>query len=140
TLNAYPDWKIPAEVIAIIPTADRGKATVKVRVALKEKDPRIVPDMGVNVSFLEQAAPRAEQQAPARGVRVPAAAVASRGDKDVAFVLEDDGKHVQQRELEVGRSLGDGRQVLSGLAAGETVVLDPPQDLEDGSRVIPAGN
>lgn len=140
TLNAYPDWKIPAEVIAIIPTADRGKATVKVRVALKEKDPRIVPDMGVNVSFLEQAAPRAEQQAPARGVRVPAAAVASRGDQDVAFVLDEDGERVQQRELEVGRSLGDGRQVLSGLAAGETVVLDPPKDLEDGSRVIPAGN
>ena len=140
TLNAYPDWKIPAEVIAIIPTADRGKATVKVRVALKEKDPRIVPDMGVNVSFLEQAAPQAEQQAPARGVRVPAAAVAARGGQDVAFVLDEDGERVQQREVEVGRSLGDGRQVLSGLAAGETVVLDPPKDLEDGSRVTPAGN
>jgi RND family efflux transporter MFP subunit len=140
TLNAYPDWKIPAEVIAIIPTADRGKATVKVRVALKEKDPRIVPDMGVNVSFLEQATPQAEQQAPARGVRVPAVAVASRGGQDVAFVLDEDGERVQQREVEVGRSLGDGRQVLSGLAAGETVVLDPPKDLEDGSRVIPAGN
>src|SRR3546814_6757696 len=53
TLNAYPDWKIPAEVIAIIPAADRGKATVKVRVAIKTKDPRIVPDMGVAVRFLE---------------------------------------------------------------------------------------
>src|SRR5690606_36288613 len=140
TLSAYPDWKIPAEVIAIIPTADRGKATVKVRVALKERDPRIVPDMGVNVSFLEQAAPQAEQQAPPRGVRVPAAAVATRGGQDVAFVLDEDGERVQQRELEIGRSLGDGRQVLSGLAAGETVVLDPPKDLEDGSRVIPSGN
>ena len=57
TLNAYPDWKIPAEVIAIIPAADRGKATVKVRIALKVKDPRIVPDMGVRVSFLESARP-----------------------------------------------------------------------------------
>src|SRR5688572_16174683 len=53
-LNAYPDWRIPAEVIAIIPTADRAKATVKVRIALKSKDARIVPDMGVRVSFLEQ--------------------------------------------------------------------------------------
>jgi RND family efflux transporter MFP subunit len=52
TLNAYPDSKIPAEVIAIIPTADRSKATVKVRIALKRKDPRIVPDMGVRVAFL----------------------------------------------------------------------------------------
>ena len=63
TLNAYPDWKIPAEVIAIIPAADRNKATVKVRVALRQKDPRIVPDMGVRVSFLS--AP----PAPARGAR-----------------------------------------------------------------------
>ena len=141
TLNAYPDWKIPAEVIAIIPTADRGKATVKVRVALKQKDPRIVPDMGVNVSFLEPAAPlQAEQQTPPRGVRVPAAAVAERDGKDVAFVLDDDNERVQLRELEVGRSLGGDRQVVSGLVAGDTVVLDPPADLQDGSRVVPAGN
>jgi RND family efflux transporter MFP subunit len=52
TLNAYPDWQIPAEVIAVIPTADRSKATVKVRIAFKQKDPRIVPEMGVRVSFL----------------------------------------------------------------------------------------
>ena len=141
TLNAYPEWKIPAEVIAIIPTADRGKATVKVRVALKEKDARIVPDMGVNVSFLEPAAPRQpEQQAPPRGVRVPAGAITTRDGKDVAFALDDEGERVQLRELEVGRNVGDGRQVTSGLVAGDTVVLDPPADLEDGSRVVPAGN
>src|SRR5690606_35488184 len=119
---------------------DRGKATVKVRVALREKNPRIVPDMGINVSFHEQAAPQAEQQAAPRGVRVAAAAVAARDGRDVALVLDEDGERVQQRELEVGRRLGDARQVLSGLAAGETVVLDPPKDLEDGSRVTPAGN
>src|SRR5690606_19949765 len=105
------------------------------------KDPRIVPDMGVNVSFLEPAAPlQAEQQAPPRGVRVPAAAVAERDGKDVAFVLDDDNERVQLRELEVGRSLGGDRQVVSGLVAGDTVVLDPPADLQDGSRVLPAGN
>ena len=141
TLNAYPEWKIPAEVLAIIPTADRGKATVKVRVALKEKDARIVPDMGVNVSFLEPAAPRQpEQQAPPRGVRVPAGAITTRDGKDVAFALDDEGERVQLRELEVGRNVGDGRQVTSGLVVGDTVVLDPPADLEDGSRVVPAGN
>ena len=141
TLNAYPEWKIPAEVIAIIPTADRGKATVKVRVALKEKDARIVPDMGVNVSFLEPAAPQQpELQAPPRGVRVPAGAITTRDGKDVAFALDDEGERVQLRELEVGRNVGDGRQVTSGLVAGDTVVLDPPADLEDGSRVVPAGN
>jgi len=137
TLNAYPDWKIPAEVIAIIPTADRGKATVKVRIALKQKDPRIVPDMGVDVSFLEQAKP-AEQQAPPRGVRVPAAAIVSRDGKDVAFAVAEDGAHAQLREVEVGRAMGDDRQVTSGLSAGDTVVLDPPATLQDGGRIVVA--
>ncbi len=135
TLNAYPDWKIPAEVIAIIPTADRGKATVTVRVALKEKDPRIVPEMGVNVSFLEAARPAAGPT-PRRTVRVPADAVAERDGGDVAFVVtgEDDDR-VERRALKLGRALGDGREVLSGLSAGETVVLDPPAELEDGGKI-----
>jgi len=132
TLNAYPDWKIPAEVIAIIPAADRGKATVKVRIALKVKDPRIVPDMGVRVSFLESARP-APAVAEAPGVLAPAAAIASRDGKDVAFVVADD--KVSQRALRLGRSLGDDREVLDGLAGGDTVVLDPPKDLADGERV-----
>src|SRR3546814_3209840 len=76
TLNAYPDWKIPAEVIAIIPAADRGKATVKVRVAIKPKDPRFVPDMGVAVRFLEKAAPEGEPGHSSASVH--AAAVADR--------------------------------------------------------------
>jgi RND family efflux transporter MFP subunit len=142
TLNAYPDWKIPAEVIAIIPAADRGKATVKVRVALKSKDARIVPDMGVNVSFLE-AAPTADAgtaDAPApRGVRVPADAIVQRDGGDVAFaVTGEDGDRVEQRALKLGRALGDGREVLSGLSAGEDVVLDPPAELQDGARIRPA--
>jgi RND family efflux transporter MFP subunit len=132
TLNAYPDWKIPAEVIAIIPAADRGKATVKVRIALKVKDPRMVPDMGVRVSFLESARP-APAVAEAPGVLAPAAAIASRDGKDVAFVVADD--KVSQRALKLGRSLGEDREVLDGLAGGDTVVLDPPKDLADGERV-----
>lgn len=133
TLNAYPDWKIPGEVIAIIPTADRGKATVKVRVALNVKDPRIVPDMGVRVSFLE--APQARSEDNPQGVRVPSAAIVKRGDKDVAFALDDKGDAVEQRTLKTGIALGDDRQVLSGLSAGETVVLDPPDQLQDGGKV-----
>lgn len=131
TLNAYPDWKIPAEVIAIIPTADRGKATVKVRVALKQRDARIVPDMGVRVSFLEKAQPQATTRKP--GVLAATAAIVSRDGKDVAFVV--DGEKVARRELRIGRTLGDDREVLEGLADGETVVLDPPADLVDGARV-----
>jgi RND family efflux transporter MFP subunit len=132
TLNAYPDWKIPGEVIAIIPTADRSKATVKVRVALNVRDPRIVPDMGVKVSFLE-AAPK-PGAARNEGVRVPAAAIARRGDADVAFVVGADGT-VAQRSLKLGRAMGDDRQVLSGLAAGNEVVLNPPPELADGATV-----
>ncbi|AOX62645.1 MULTISPECIES: efflux RND transporter periplasmic adaptor subunit [unclassified Stenotrophomonas] len=132
TLNAYPDWKIPAEVIAIIPTADRGKATVKVRVALKAKDPRIVPEMGVRVSFLEGARP-AEAARP-QGVRVPASAIVERGQKTVAFVVKDDAR-VEQRAITVGTTLNNDRQVTQGLKAGEVVVTTPPAELHDGSKV-----
>jgi RND family efflux transporter MFP subunit len=133
TLNAYPDWKIPAEVIAIIPTADRGKATVKVRVALKTKDPRIVPEMGVRVSFLESAAPA--QAAAPKGVRVPAAALVERDQKTVAFVVGDD-RRVQQVPVTVGVALNNDRQVTAGLNAGQQVVTNPPPELRDGSAVV----
>ncbi|MDH5824709.1 efflux RND transporter periplasmic adaptor subunit [Luteimonas sp. RD2P54] len=132
TLNAYPDWKIPAEVIAIVPTADRGKATVKVRVALKEKDPRIVPDMGASVSFLEQARPEGEAQR--RTLRVPAAAVVERDGDTVAFALAGEDR-VERRVLQVAGGAGAQREVLSGLAPGDEVVLDPPADLADGDRI-----
>ena len=132
TLNAYPDWKIPGEVIAIVPAADRGKATVKVRVALKEKDPRIVPDMGVRVSFLERAAP-ARADAPPPGVLVPGAAVVSRDGAQVAFAVVD-GK-AARREVRVGRTLGDDLEITRGLAGGDAVVLEPPAELQDGVEV-----
>jgi RND family efflux transporter MFP subunit len=134
-LNAYPDWKIPAEVIAIIPAADRGKATVKVRVALKQKDPRIVPDMGVRVSFLEAAKPVAATKP---GVLAPADAIVQRDGKDVAFVvadITDEAGTARQRALKLGRTLGDDREVLDGLSGGETVVVEPPEKLADGARV-----
>jgi len=130
-LNAYQDWKIPGRVIAIIPAADRGKATVKVRVGLDARDPRIVPDMGVRVGFLEDAKPADAAAKP--GVLVPAAAITQRDGNDVAFVLAGDA--VQQRTLQLGRTLGEDREVLAGLAGGDTVVLDPPEQLADGARV-----
>ncbi len=132
TLNAYPQWKISGKVIAIIPTADRGKATVKVRVGLDVRDPRIVPDMGVRVSFLEAAKPATVQQP--QGVRAPSAAIVQREGRDVVFALNDE-KTVEQRNVKLGLAMGDDRQVLSGLSAGESVVLDPPQALVDGAKV-----
>jgi len=132
TLNAYPGWRIPAEVIAIIPAADRGKATVKVRIALKQNDPRIVPEMGVRVSFLDRPSEKSEDQP--EGVRVPRAAIVERDGVTVAFALRDVDT-VELRTLRTGDALTDDRQVLSGLKAGETVVLDPPDALMDGGKV-----
>ena len=135
-LNAYPDWRIPAEVIAIIPAADRGKATVKVRVAMKVKDARIVPDMGVRVSFLEK--PREAKDDKPQGVRVPTAALAQRDGKTVAFSVGEDGK-VAMHAVSTGIDMGKDKQVLSGLAAGQSVVLDPPASLKDGDAVVESG-
>jgi RND family efflux transporter MFP subunit len=131
TLNAYQDWKIPAEVIAIIPTADRGKATVKVRIALKSRDARIVPDMGVRVSFLETAKPQAAQRK--AGVLVPADAVIERDGASAVFVIEDE--RAVLRKVVVGRTLGEDREITEGLSGGDIVVLAPSESLTDGTRV-----
>ena len=132
-LNAYPDWRIPSHVIAIIPTADRSKATVKVRIGLDQKDPRIVPDMGVRVSFLEEKKAAGEAQAAPKGVLVPLTAVRTEGSADVVYVLTD--KKAERRNVTLGGTMGDERQVLSGLAAGDTVITDPPAQLKDGTPV-----
>jgi RND family efflux transporter MFP subunit len=129
-LNAYPDWKIPGEVIAIIPTADRSKATVKVRIALNSKDPRIVPDMGVRVSFLETDKPGAPKPT---GVWVPSRAVQTADGKSIVFVVREE-KAVRV-EVKAGETRDADQIVTSGLKDGETVVLSPPKTLKDGSRV-----
>lgn len=130
TLDAYPDWNIPAHVIAIIPTADRSKATVKVRVGIDQKDARILPDMGVRVSFLEEAP--AQASAPPPGVLLPASAVVERGGRSVVYVLEND--RVRERPVTPGPGAGELRRV-EGLAAGTRVVRAPPPALRDGARV-----
>jgi RND family efflux transporter MFP subunit len=127
-LNAYPAWKIPGEVIAIIPTADRSKATVKVRIAIKLADPRLVPDMGVRVAFLD---PQPVQLM--SGVLVPAEAVRADGAMGVVFVYAD-GK-VERRSVTLGQTVGGLRQVQSGLRDGERVVLSPLESLQDGQAV-----
>ncbi|MEI7035727.1 efflux RND transporter periplasmic adaptor subunit [Fulvimonas yonginensis] len=129
-LDAYPDWRIPAHVIAIVPAADRGKATVKVRVALEKKDARIVPDMGVRVSFLE-ARPTNLAQAP-RGVLVPAAAVVQRDGQPVVFVVQ--GDRVRQRRVQP-QPMGEQRLLPENVQPGDAVVVSPPAELRDGSAV-----
>ena len=129
-LNAYPDWKIPGEVIAIIPTADRSKATVKVRIQLASKDTRIVPDMGVRVSFLEATKPGAPKPT---GVWVPTRAVATKDGKSAVYVITN-GK-AQRVEITAGEVRDVDQLVTKGLKGGETVILSPPDTLRDGARV-----
>ena len=132
TLDAYPDWKIPAKVIAIIPAADRSKATVKVRIGFDVKDPRIVPDMGVRVSFLEDKAPVAKSRT-LPGVLVPATAIRNKGDASAVFIVKNG--HARERKVTLGQSFGDARQVLSGLDRGDQVIVAAPAALRDGDPV-----
>jgi RND family efflux transporter MFP subunit len=131
-LDAYPDWRIPAHVIAIVPAADRGKATVKVRVALENKDARIVPDMGVRVSFLERRAPA--QASTPKGVLVPAKAVVHRDNRDIVYTVADD-KAARRDVTAAAQASGDLRLVTAGLATGDTVIVSPPDNLADGAAV-----
>jgi len=128
-LDAYPDWRIPASVRTVIPTADRQKATVKVRIAFDRLDPRILPDMGVKVSFLagEQAAGRPE----ARAI-VPREAVRADG-QPVVFV--DRGGVVERRAVSLGLEIGADVEVTAGLEPGDKVVVRGPATLRDGQRV-----
>jgi RND family efflux transporter MFP subunit len=127
-LDAYPDWKVPAHVISIVPTADRQKATVRVRIALDELDPRILPDMGIKVSFLEAAdAPAAAQ------IRVPANAVVQDGKDSYVWVVRD-GK-VERRAVKVTPAEDGQLAVGDGLQGGEVLVVDAPKRLRDGRAV-----
>jgi len=131
-LDAYPDWQIPAHVIAIIPSADRGKATVKVRVALEQKDPRILPEMGVRVSFMEEARPAGAAVPPPRGALVPDSAIVKRDGKDIVFAIE--GNRARAKGVVPGQSYGDLR-LAEGVAIGARVVRQPPPEMADGAKV-----
>jgi RND family efflux transporter MFP subunit len=131
-LDAYPDWRIPAHVITTVPTADRQKATVRVRIAFDKLDARILPDMGVKVSFLRDQEP-ADRAAPAAAFAVPKGAIRTVDGKTIVFVLR--GDRVERRAVRAGVQDGDQVDVLSGLAAGERVVIDGPPELKDGDRV-----
>ncbi len=126
TLDAYPDWKIPCKVIALIPTADRQKSTVKVRVGFEKLDPRILPDMGVKVAFREAGTP----QGMARAVVVPKSAVHQQDGRDIVLVV-DNGR-AERRAVTVANVGQDQTVISTGLAPGEKVAVDWPQGLSDG--------
>jgi RND family efflux transporter MFP subunit len=128
TLDAYPNWKIPCKVIAIIPTADREKSTVKVRVGFDQLDPRILPDMSVKVAFRDNGGTAA-----ARAVMVPKNSVLNRDGRDVVFVVRDG--HAERRAVNVTDTQNDDSVLSAGVSAGEKVVVNAPAELQDGMAV-----
>jgi RND family efflux transporter MFP subunit len=130
-LDAYPDWKIPCRVRTIIPTADRQKATVEVRIAFDKLDPRILPDMGVKVAFLGEE--EKQQEKASQGVMVPQNAVRDDSGQKIVFLVK--GDHVERHAVSVGATNSAQTRILAGLTPGDTVVVAGPTDLKDGEAV-----
>lgn len=133
TLDAYPDWQIPAEVIAIIPTADRQKATVRVRIGLLERDDRVLRDMGARVAFLGTDGVL-EQEARLSGVSIARDALRTDANGDFVWHLTDN--IARRRAIEVnGSRTGERVLVTQGLVAGDIVVRASDNELSDGQKV-----
>jgi HlyD family secretion protein len=130
TLDAYPDWKIPCKVIAIIPTADRQKSTVKVRVGFDKLDPRILPEMSVKVAFHQISSGAA---AGSHMVIIPKSAVQNRDGRDVVLVVQNG--RAERRAVTVSAAENDEATISAGLSVNEKVVVEPPQELKDGAAV-----
>ena len=131
TLDAYADWKIPCKVIAIIPTADRQKSTVRVRVGFDKLDPRILPDMAVKVAFRDSGA--ATAASPVRFVIIPKAALQNEGGRDFVFIVV--AGRAERRAVTVAGTQDAEATLSAGVAAGEKVALDFPPELKDGSAL-----
>src|SRR5580658_5667526 len=131
-LDAYPDWQIPSKVRTVIPTADRQKATVKVRISFIRLDPKILPDMGVKVTFLGDE-PKEKNSAAEPAVLIPQTAVREDQGKKIVFLVKDD--RLERRAVTVGSTRGTDAEILAGLEAGDTVVVKGPATLRDGQAV-----
>jgi len=128
-LDAYPDWNIPAKVIAIIPTADRQKATVKVRVGFDQLDPRILPEMGVKVSFLADP----ESAAAAQAVVIPRAALRKSDGRDVVWQVSEGV--VREQPVTVGVLRAEEVVVTEGLDPGDRILIEVPPKVVPGAKV-----
>jgi RND family efflux transporter MFP subunit len=129
-LDALPNQRFQGEVYAVVPTIDRSKATVLVKVRFLNKDPRMLPDMSAKVSFLSRRLNPSELKP---RLAASQSALIARGDAAFTFLLE--GNRVKQTPVRTGSKLGDMMEVLSGLKAGDRVVIKPPKGLKDGSRI-----
>jgi len=130
-LDAYPDWEIPSRVRTIIPSADRQKATVKVRVSFLKLDPRILPDMGIKVTFL--GAEQKKEPGAAAIILIPKSAVHDENGKKIVFLLKDD--KTERRAVTLGGNRGSDTVVIAGITAGDTVIVKAPGNLRDGQAV-----
>ena len=130
-LNAYPKWDIPSEVIAIIPTADRNKATVRVRIRFLEKDERVLPDMGIRVSFLQKIAETTTEQK--EGVVVPNAAVLSQGSSTYVMLVKNG--RIEIKQVDVAEETPNYSRIIEGVIAGDQVVASYNQTLENNQKV-----
>jgi len=133
-LDAYPDWTIPSHVINIVPTADRQKATVRVRIGFDGLDPRILPDMGVKVSFLDDAPKQSDQPAAVRpSVRLASTAVIREGE--TSYVWRVSGGHAERIAVSTGGERDGQIEVLSGINGGDVIVAKPVTGLAEGISV-----
>lgn len=131
-LDAYPDWQIPSRVRTIIPSADRQKATVKVRISFLKLDPRILPDMGIKVTFLGDQPSNTNASAKS-ALLIPQTAVREDNGRKVVFLVKED--KAERRAVTLGGSRGTDTEVIAGLAAGDNVVVSGPANLRDGQSV-----
>ena len=132
-LNAYPKWDIPSEVIAIIPTADRNKATVRVRIALLEKDERVLPDMGSRVSFLRKVETQVNETTK-EGMMIPLAAISTSDNQPKVQALNND--RIVLTNIEVAEETANYARVTAGLKSGMKVIARFDDDLKDNQKVI----
>ncbi len=131
-LDAYPDWQIPSKVRTVIPTADRQKATVKVRISFIKLDPKILPDMGVKVTFLGEE-PKKQANAPQPVASVPSSAVRDDNGSKIVFLVKED--KLERRAVKAGDARGDQVDIFAGLAPGDVVVTKGPPGLHDGESI-----
>jgi len=131
-LDAYPDWEIPSRVRTIIPSADRQKATVKVRISFLKLDPRILPDMGIKVTFLGDA-PSEKNVAATPAILIPQSAVRDDGGKKLVFLVKAD--KAERRAVTLGGNRGTDAEVIAGLTVGDIVVVNGSVSLHDGESV-----
>ena len=131
-LNAYPEWDISSEVIAIIPTADRNKATVKVRIGLLEKDQRVLPDMGAKVSFLKEQ-PNTKSVV-LKGVIVPSTSVIKEGASSFVFLIKNG--IIVKTKVQVESTSANYARIINVIKNGDSVVVNSNNGLQDGQEVV----